>query len=107
MGKPEFHVFVCAQQRPSGHPRGSCGEKGAAALLPALSQSVMQRNLLNQVSIVPTACLGPCTAGANLLVFPGAHLYSGIQPQDVDHIVAQHLAGGEPVADKLAPDSAW
>ncbi len=107
MSRPDYHVFVCAQQRPAGHPRGSCGEKGASALLPVLSQSVMQRNLLNRVSIVPTACLGPCTAGANLLVFPGGHLYSGIQPQDVDNIVEQHLAGGEPVADKLAPESAW
>ncbi len=107
MSKPEYHVFVCAQQRPAGHPRGSCGEKGAAGLLPVLSQSIMKRQLTNQVSIVPTACLGPCTVGANLLVFPGAHLYSGIAPADVDHIVEQHLQSGNPVADMLAPESAW
>ena len=105
--RPEYHVFICSQQRPAGHPRGSCGERGASALLPVLSQSVMARNLLRKVSIVPTACLGPCGVGANLLVFPGAHLYSGVLPQDVERIVEQHFEGGEPVADKLAPETAW
>ncbi|TGD75121.1 (2Fe-2S) ferredoxin domain-containing protein [Mangrovimicrobium sediminis] len=107
MSRPEYHVFVCSQQRPAGHPRSSCGEKGASALMPVLSQSVMARNLLRKVSIVPTACLGPCSEGANLLVFPGAYLYSGVQPQDVEMIVERHLAGGEPVTEKLAPESAW
>jgi len=107
MSRTEFHVFVCAQQRPAGHPRGSCAEHGAGGLLPALAQSVTTRNLLNKVSIVQTTCLGPCSVGANLLVFPGAHLYSGVQPQDVDRIVAQHLQGGEPLAEKLAPQDVW
>ena len=26
------HVFCCYQQRPPGHPRGSCGASGAAPL---------------------------------------------------------------------------
>ncbi len=107
MARPEYHVFVCSQQRPAGHPRGSCGEHGAGALLPALSQSVVARNLLGRVSIVPTGCLGPCGVGANLLVFPGAMLYSSVTAADVDHIVEQHFIAGEPVVETLAPDSAW
>jgi len=105
--KPDYHVFVCAQQRPAGHPRGSCAERGASSLLPALVQSVMARNLLQKVSIVPTACLGPCMAGANLLVFPGAVMYSGVAVEDVEGIVEQHLLRGEPVAEKIAPPEVW
>lgn len=107
MPKPDYHVFVCSQQRPAGHPRGSCGERGAGGLLQQLSQSVMSRNLLQKVSIVQTACLGPCDAGANLLVYPGAVLYRGLQPDDIDPIVEQHFVNGEPLAEKVAPEEIW
>lgn len=107
MAKPEYHVFVCSQQRPAGHPRGSCGERGAGGVIQQLSQSIMAKNLFQKVSIVPTACLGPCDAGANLLVFPGAMLYAGLQPGDIENIVEQHFIEGQPVADKLADDSVW
>ncbi|GAB1257704.1 (2Fe-2S) ferredoxin domain-containing protein [Aurantivibrio plasticivorans] len=107
MPKPEYHVFVCAQQRPAGHPRSSCTEKGAQAIMPQLSQSIMSRNLMQKVSLVPTACLGPCGVGANLLVFPGAVLYAGVKPEDVDNIVEQHFVAGTPVAEKIAPAEVW
>lgn len=107
MAKPEYFVFVCGQQRPPGHPRGSCGEKGAANLIPALSQSLMARNLMHKVSIVPSACMGPCGVGANMLVFPGEHLYSGLATSDLDGIVESHFINGQPVAEKLAPDVVW
>jgi hypothetical protein len=32
MARPEFHIFLCGQRRPEGHPRGSCGAKGSEAL---------------------------------------------------------------------------
>ena len=78
MPKPEIHVFVCAQQRPAGHPRGSCGEKGAASLMDQFSQKLIANNLMNKVSLVPTGCLGPCRAGANVLVYPGGTMYMDV-----------------------------
>jgi (2Fe-2S) ferredoxin len=107
MPRPEIHVLICSQQRPPGHPRGSCGEKGAGGLLPAFSQAVITHNLLNKVSLVPTGCLGPCQAGASVLVFPGSVLYSNVTVGDVETIVQQHLIGGEPVAEKLAAADIW
>jgi hypothetical protein len=32
MPKPQKHVFVCTQQRPSGHPRSSGGQHGCASV---------------------------------------------------------------------------
>ena len=107
MAKPEYYVFVCSQQRPQGHPRGSCGERGAASLIPRLSQSLMARNMHQKVSIVPTACLGPCSVGANMLVFPGEVLYKGIVPDDLDGIVESHFVNGEPLTEKVAPETVW
>lgn len=107
MPKPEIHVFVCAQQRPPGHPRGSCGEKGAGGLLDAFSQKLIANNLFNKVSLVPTGCMGPCRAGANVLVYPGATLYMDVTAADVDQIIQKHLIGGEVWEEKVAPDAVW
>lgn len=107
MPRPDFHVLVCAQQRPPGHPRNSCGQRGAAGLVDAFSKGLISRNLMNNVSLVPTMCLGPCQAGANVLVFPGAHMYMDVKADDVDQIIEKHLVSGEPVAEKLAPAEVW
>jgi (2Fe-2S) ferredoxin len=107
MAKPEYHIFVCAQQRPDGHPRGSCGAKGAGNLLQHFSERLVAHNLFNKVSLVATGCLGPCRAGANVLVYPGGVLYMDIKPEDVDSIISQHLVAGDPWADKIAPDEVW
>jgi hypothetical protein len=47
MARPDYHVFVCAQQRPEGHPRGSCGARGASNLLNLFSQGIMAKNLFH------------------------------------------------------------
>ena len=31
--KPEKYVFVCTNERPSGHPRGSCVQNGSIQVL--------------------------------------------------------------------------
>lgn len=107
MAKPEFHIFVCAQRRADGHPRGSCGGKGAEAVYNAFAQVLIQHNLNNRIALTSTCCMGPCQAGANVLVYPGAVMYSWVEPQDAALIVEQHLLGGEPWADKLTPAELW
>lgn len=107
MPKPDFHLFICSMKRPPGHPRGSCGERGADALTPAFAQALMKRGLLQKIALTQTNCLGPCQTGANVLVYPGAVMYSGVQPHDVDAIVDEHLLGGAPVQAKLAASDVW
>jgi (2Fe-2S) ferredoxin len=107
MAKPEFHIFVCGQRRPDGHPRGSCGAKGAEALFNAFAQALIQRNLQNRIALTSTGCLGPCQAGANVLIYPGSVMYSWLEPEEAGLIIDQHLLGGEPYADKLTPAELW
>ncbi len=107
MAKPEYHVFICTQQRPQGHPRGSCGEKGCGEVYNAFSMAIAKRNLFNKVAVTATGCLGPCQTGANVLVYPGSVMYIQMTPADVDVVIDQHLLGGQPVADKVAPPEYW
>ncbi|MHC8286909.1 2Fe-2S ferredoxin [Pseudomonas sp. XS1P51] len=107
MAKPDFHIFICTQHRQEGHPRGSCGAKGGEKVFDAFAQALIRRNLQGRMALTGTGCLGPCQAGANVLIYPGSIMYSWVEPQDAELIVQQHLLGGEPYADKLTPAQIW
>ncbi len=107
MSKPQRHVFVCTQNRPAEHPRGSCAAKGSSAVLQALWGELQKRQAFEKVAITYSGCLGPCEQGANVLVYPEGVLYRGVTPADVDEIFTSHLEGGTPVARLLAAPTVW
>ncbi|MEY8689079.1 MAG: ferredoxin [Leptothrix sp. (in: b-proteobacteria)] len=107
MPHPTRHVFVCSQQRPPGHPRGSCAAKGAATVLQALWAEQQKRQAYEQVGVTYSGCLGPCDGGPNVLVYPEGVLYQGVTPADVPELFEQHLLGGTPVDRLKAPAGVW
>lgn len=107
MPKPQRHVFVCSQQRPPGHPRGSCAAKGASPLLQAFWGELQKRQAYDKVAITYSGCLGPCDNGPNVLVYPEGVLYSGVSAADVVEIFDSHLEGGKSVERLLAEAGAW
>ena len=107
MPKPEKHLFVCTQQRPEGHPRGSCQAKGGAAIAEEFWFQLQGKNLLGKIALTTTGCFGPCGMGPNVLVYPEGVLYSSVTREDVQAIVEQHLLGNEVVARLQAPAEIW
>jgi (2Fe-2S) ferredoxin len=107
MPRPSRHVFVCSQQRPPAHPRGSCAAKGATAVLQAFWAQQQQRNAYEQVSITYAGCIGPCDGGPNVLVYPEAVLYQRVSVDDVAEIFDRHLVEGVPVARLRADPGTW
>jgi (2Fe-2S) ferredoxin len=96
MAQPERYVFVCINQRPAGHPKGSCLDRGAASVFEALREE-QGRRLLTSVKVVATGCMEACLAGPALLVVPDNIWYGGVTEADVPELVERHLVGGEPV----------
>ena len=107
MPRPSRHVFVCSQQRPPNHPRGSCAAQGSSALLQAFWAELQKRNAYEQVGITYSGCLGPCDGGPNVLVYPEGVLYQHVTAADVNEIFDQHLEQGQTVERLRAPPSAW
>ena len=107
MGKPERHVFVCSQQRPAGHPRGSCAAAGATPVLQGFWAELQKRQAYEKVTITYSGCLGPCDGGPNVLVYPEGVLYRAVTAADVSEIFDQHLEGGEVVERLRADAGAW
>jgi len=107
--KPEKHVFVCVQQRPQGHPFGSCAEGGAQDILTLFNQEIIKRDLAGKVMVTGTACQGgPCREGASVLVYPEGIKYRKItSSQDVMAIFDDHLLGDTPVQRLQVPADLW
>lgn len=107
MPRPEKHVFVCVQQRPMGHPRGSCAEKDCAAVMQKFLDEVQKRMLFEKISVTNTGCLGPCITGPSVLVYPEGVMYGGVTADDVTEIFDKHLVGNEPVERLKVPEEVW
>ncbi len=107
MPRPTRHVFVCTQQRPPGHPRGSCAAQGSTAVLQAFWAELQKRQAYDQVDITYSGCLGPCEGGPNVVVYPEGTLYQKVSAADVNEIFDQHLIGGTPVERLQAAKSTW
>jgi len=107
MPKPEKHVFVCLNTRPTGHPKGSCTERGAEGLLMEFGRLMEARQAFGRVAITRTGCLGPCDLGPTVLVYPDGIMYVGVQVGDIEEIFDQHLLGDQPVSRLQAPPEIW
>jgi len=107
MPRPAKHVFICAQARPPGHPRGSCAEKGCREVLDEFLFQFQQRQCFDKVAITTTGCLGPCSTGTNVLVYPEGILYGPVTKDDVSAIFDEHLLGDMPVERLKVPADLW
>jgi (2Fe-2S) ferredoxin len=94
------HVFCCYQQRPPGHPRGSCGASGAAPLWEHLGKQLQARQL-SDIGMAATGCLGFCNAGPLMVVYPAGVWYQVKTAADIDEIVQTHLVGNA-IVERLA-----
>lgn len=107
MPRPLKHVFVCSQQRPPGHPRGSCTEKGCREVLDEFYFQLQQRQCFDKVAVTATGCIGPCGNGPSVLVYPESVMYGGVTKDDVNAIFDEHLLGDGPVARLQVPADIW
>src|SRR5437879_347337 len=97
MSRFAHHVFVCVNDRPDGG-RGSCAARGSTEIVSQLRLALAAHpQLWDSTSITECGCLGPCTEGPTMVVYPEGIWYTGVRPADVDEIVREHLANGRTV----------
>lgn len=107
MPKPEKHVFVCTQARPAGHPRSSCAEKQCNEVIEEFFRQLEQRDAFNKIQVTATGCMGPCSEGPTVLVYPEGVMYGGITKEHVNTIIEEHLIGDKPVEALLMGKEFW
>jgi len=89
---------VCGNRRPPQAPMPSCGNQGAQEIMMELMMGLQAKNLVGEVAITTTGCLGPCMSGPVMVVYPDNVWYGKVAPADVKEIIDSHIVGGTPVA---------
>lgn len=87
MEKPKYHIFVCSSARMNGEIKGVCAQKESIAILQALNEGIEERDLTDQVMITTTGCLGLCSMGPIVMIYPEQTWYGKVSMDDVEDIL--------------------
>ena len=90
------HLFCCTNQRPPGHKDGSCGEKGSENLRNYMKKRAKELGL-EDVRINGAGCLGRCSEGPTVVIYPEGVWHSPKTEADCEEILLKHLQQGETV----------
>jgi len=90
------HVFCCTNERPEGHPRGSCKAKDAEKLRDYMKTRAKALKIKG-VRINASGCLDRCELGPTMVIYPEGVWYHYDTEADLDEILERHLLGGERV----------
>lgn len=107
MSRYQRHVFVCINERPKGHPKGCCLEKGSAAVRDTLKAELRKRGLASIVRANNSGCLDACEHGVSLVIYPDGIWYGKVTVEDVPEIIDRTILGGEVIQRLLMPDSRY
>jgi len=94
------HVFCCTNQRPAGHARGCCKEKGAEKLRNYMKAQAKELGL-EGVRINLSGCLDRCALGPVMVIYPEGVWYTYRSRADVEEILQRHVVEGGRVARLL------
>ncbi len=98
MPKFEKHIFICQNQRPADHHRGSCDPENKGELQKAFKKTLAEHGIRgDKVRANKSGCLEQCEHGPTVVVYPDAVWYGGVRPEDVEEIITAHIVGGHPV----------
>jgi NADP-reducing hydrogenase subunit HndC len=87
------HVLVCGGTL--------CAQSNSKAILQEFDAELEKHDIANEVKVVKTGCLGLCSLGPMVVVYPEGAFYSKVTISDVEEIVTEHLINGHIVSRLL------
>jgi (2Fe-2S) ferredoxin len=104
MSRYQRHVFVCINERPAGHPKGCCLDKGSARVRDLLKAELKKRGLSDIVRANNSGCLDACEHGVSVVIYPDGIWYGQVTVDDVPEIIDRTIIEGEVIQRLLMKD---
>lgn len=84
------HLFLCINRRDSG--KNSCAQRGSEALFVYLKEQIKKLpNKGQRLRVNRAGCLGRCSEGPVLVIYPEGIWYHCRTHQDIDEIITGHF----------------
>lgn len=99
----ETHVFCCMNQRPPGHPRSCCADRGSVELREYMKARAKQMGLKN-IRVNQSGCMERCELGPSMVIYPEGIWYTYSSKEDIDEILDRHIVNGE-LVERLILDN--
>ena len=96
----DLHVFLCTNERPEGHKRGSCSLRGSVRLKDYMKARAKELGLAGEhqrLRFQAAGCLDRCELGPVLVLYPEGIWYGVQSTDDIDAILTEHVRDGVPV----------
>ena len=78
----EKNIFVCTNDCQG--EKASCGDHKGEEVFKELRRIAKERKLHPRFRVAQAKCLGQCSQGVNIMVFPEEKWYNGIKLEDVE-----------------------
>lgn len=104
MGFYERHLFFCTNQKANG--RKCCQDANATDMCAYAKEQLKGLSLHGpgKVRVSASGCLGRCSVGPNVVVYPDNVWYHFENQADIDEIIQSHLINGK-VVERLLTDT--
>jgi (2Fe-2S) ferredoxin len=100
----KHHIFICTNLRDNG--KRCCQQANASEFCHYIKQQLKKLQLdYNNIRVTVTGCMGRCTEGPVLAIYPEAVWYNYQDQTDIDEILMTHLQLGSRVTRLLLPDT--
>lgn len=85
------HVFVCQHTRDGQTGKKACGNAGSAEFRKKLKKEVLAAGLNKEIRINAAGCLGHCSKGPAMVIYPQGTWYGAVQSSDLDEILDKSI----------------
>lgn len=91
------HVFMCTNQKPDN--KRCCANQGGEAFVAHMRDALLERSLHGpgKVRVSKSGCLGRCSEGPCVVIYPEGVWYTYATCEDLDEIIDSHLLRNTPV----------
>lgn len=98
------HIFLCVNQRENN--KDCCAKRGSKPLLDYLKEKIKLLTAVREkkIRVSAASCLGRCSLGPLLVIYPESTWYHYETHQDIDEIIEKHLIKQQIVHRLLLPN---